>query len=97
MLQTAKNLVKFVQTINPSSDAVIRLGIGYDLEVDAFFFYHKGNGKDMFSKLMRKGLFNLSADENYYRLDGMLHGYRVKVTFEINEGKDLVQLERYDV
>lgn len=88
--------MKFVQTINPNKESVIRLGIGYDLEVDAFLYYHKGNGKDMFAKLMRKGLFNLEADENYYRLDGTFDGYRVKVTFEILEGKDLVTLERHD-
>jgi len=96
MLQTAKNLVKFVQTINPNGDAVIRLGIGYDLEVDAFFYYHKGNGKEMFAKLMMKGLFNLEADENYYTLDGTLDGYRVKVRFEIKQKNDIVELERHD-
>lgn len=96
MLQSAKNLVKFVQTINPNKEATIRLGIGYDLEIDGFFYYHIGNGKEVFSKLMMKGLFNLEADENYYKLDGTLDGYRVKVRFEIKQKNDIVELERHD-
>lgn len=96
MLQSAKNLVKFVQTINPNKEATIRLGIGYDLEIDGFFYYHIGNGKEVFSKLMMKGLFNLEADENYYKLDGTLDGYRVNVRFEIKQKNDIVELERHD-
>jgi hypothetical protein len=96
MLQSAKNLVNFVKSVNPNKEAVVRLAIGYDLEVDALFYFHRGNGKEIFAKLITKGKFRVESDESYYRLEGKFEGYDVKAVFEITRDADLVQLERAD-
>jgi len=99
MLQSAKNLVKFVDKVKPNADAVISMGIRTDGEIEAFFYLHEGNGREVFTKLMLCSTLDLiPRDSNkYIDLEGMYEGYKLRVTF-LNERdqSDLVQLERVD-
>lgn len=101
MLQAAKNLVKFISVVKPNEDAIITLGITKHEEIEAFFRLHKGNGREIFAKLITCPTLELSQMEStsdkYINLEGMYDGYKLKVTF-LNErdSNDLVVLERHD-
>jgi hypothetical protein len=99
MLQSAKNLVKFVDKVKPNEGAVISMGIRTDGEIEAFFYLHKGNGREVFAKLITCPTLLLAPrdTEKYIDLEGMYEGYKLRVTF-LNERdqSDLVQLERVD-
>jgi hypothetical protein len=98
MLQSAKNLVKFVSKMNPSDDTTLRLAIGHSKEIDCLFFLNKGNGREMFAKLMACPTINLTTrgtDDKYIDLIGKFDGYSVDVTF-LDEPNDIVELERAD-
>jgi hypothetical protein len=103
MLQSAKNLVKFVQKFNPSDEAVISLGINRFEEVEAFLHLNKGNGGKIFSQIMPTlGIefdARLSSDKcsQYLDLVGEVDGYKVKLTFlkeiefvDITRGKKIL-------
>jgi hypothetical protein len=99
MLQSAKNLVKFVDKVKPNEDAVISMAIRHDGEIEAFFYLHKGNGREIFAKLITCPTLLLAPrdTEKYIDLEGVYEGYKLRVTF-LNERdqSDLVQLERAD-
>lgn len=99
MLQTAKNLVKFVSAVKPNEDATISMGITRLEEVEAFVYLHKGNGREIFAKLITCPTLELSKrdTDKYIDLEGTYDGYKLKVTF-LNErdSNDLVVLERHD-
>jgi hypothetical protein len=86
MLQSAKNLVKFVDKVKPNADAVISMGIRTDGEIEAFFYLHNGNGREIFTKLMLCPTLDLiPRDSNkYIDLEGVYEGYKLRVTF-LNE------------
>jgi hypothetical protein len=101
MLQTAKNLAKFISAVKPNADAFISAGIRNDGEAEAFIYLHKGNGREIFAKLITCPTLELSQMEStsdkYIDLKGMYDGYKLRVTF-LNERDtdDLVTLERHD-
>jgi hypothetical protein len=86
MLQSAKNLVKFVEKVKPNEDAIISMGIRNDGEIDAFFYLHKGNGREIFAKLIHCATLQLVQrdTDKYIDLEGMYEGYKLRVTF-LNE------------
>lgn len=86
MLQSAKNLVKFVEKVKPNADAIISMGIRSDGEIEAFFYLHKGNGREIFAKLITCPTLLLAPrdTEKYIDLEGMYEGYKLRVTF-LNE------------
>jgi hypothetical protein len=97
MLQSAKNLVKFVEKVKPNADAIISMGIRSDGEIEAFFYLHKGNGREVFAKLITCPTLLLAPrdTDKYIDLEGIYEGYKLRVTF-LNERDDVVQIERHD-
>ena len=85
MLQSAKNLVKFVSKFNPSDDAVIRLGINHRYQVEAFLELHKGNANNIYFEVMCLPAIEtnvrVSDDRSYIDLVGEVDGYKVELTF----------------
>lgn len=103
MLQSAKNLVKFVSTFNPSDDAVIRLGINGRYQVEAFLELNKGNANDIYFEIMClptiETTVRSSDDRRYIDLVGEVDGYKVELTFlKMNpvtiKESDLVDIKR---
>ncbi len=98
MLQSAKNLVKFVSKMNPSDDTTLRLAIGHNKEIDCLFYLNRGNGREMFAKLFTCPTINLTTrgtDDKYIDLIGTFDGYSVDVTF-LDEPNDIVEIVRHD-
>lgn len=86
MLQSAKNLVKFVQKFNPSGDATITLGINRYDEIEALFYLNQGGGEQLFAKIMPLSTIQMeysgSGDsDRYLNLTGEIDGYKVRLTF----------------
>jgi hypothetical protein len=86
MLQSAKNLVKFVQKFNPSGDTTISLGINRYDEIEALFYLNQGGGEQLFAKIMPLSTiemeYNVTGDsDRYINLTGQIDGYKVKLTF----------------
>jgi hypothetical protein len=86
MLQSAKNLVKFVQKFNPSGDATITLGINRYDEIEALFYLNQGGGEQLFAKIMPLSTIEMEItgagdSDRYIRLAGELDGYKVRLTF----------------
>ena len=86
MLQSAKNLVKFVQKFNPSGDATITLGINRYEEIEALFYLNQGGGELLFAKIMplstiQVELTGTGDSDRYLNLTGEIDGYKVKLTF----------------
>jgi hypothetical protein len=86
MLQSAKNLVKFVQKFNPSNDTIIRLGITSRDEIEAFLELTEGNGNEIFLDIICLPTIKLSVrdggrDRTYIDLKGTIDGYKVDLTF----------------
>jgi hypothetical protein len=88
MLNATKNLVKFVQKMNPSEEATLRLAVGVvRKEIDCLFYLNRGNGREMFAKLMTIPTITLTqrgTDNQYIDLVGEFDGYSVDITF-LNE------------
>lgn len=99
MLQATKNLVKFATAVKPSSDSVISMGVRHNGDIEAFFYLHKGNGREMFAKLIGYPTLELSQRDTpkYFDIEGTIDGYKLRVTF-LNERDtdDIVELERHD-
>lgn len=84
--------------MNPSDDTTLRLAIGHSKEIDCLFFLNKGNGREMFAKLMAIPTINLTTrgtDDKYIDLIGTFDGYSVDVTF-LDEPNDIVEIVRHD-
>ncbi len=84
--------------MNPSDDTTLRLAIGHNKEIDCLFFLNRGNGREMFAKLMAIPTINLTTrgtDDKYIDLIGTFDGYSVDVTF-LDEPNDIVEIVRHD-
>jgi hypothetical protein len=86
MLQSAKNLVKFVQKFNLSGDATVTLGINRYDEIEALFYMNQGGGEQLFAKIMPLSTiemeYTVTGDsDRYIYLTGEIDGYKVKLTF----------------
>lgn len=83
MLQSAQNLVKFIKSVKPNEDATISLGVRRDC-VEAFFYLHQGNGREVFNKVMLTPTLELIVNgekSEYINLEGTFDDYKVRVTF----------------
>jgi hypothetical protein len=83
MLQSAQNLVKFVKSVKPNEDATISLSVRIDC-VEAFFYLHEGNGREVFNRLIILPSLDLSINgdnSDYIILEGIFDDYKVRVTF----------------
>ena len=84
--------------MNPSDDTTLRLAIGHNKEIDCLFYLNRGNGREMFAKLMAIPTINLTTrgtDDKYIDLIGTFDGYSVDVTF-LDEPNDIVEIVRHD-
>ncbi len=84
--------------MNPSDDTTLRLAIGHSKEIDCLFYLNRGNGREMFAKLMAIPTINLTTrgtDDKYIDLIGTFDGYSVDVTF-LDEPNDIVEIVRHD-
>jgi hypothetical protein len=86
MLQSVKNLVKFVSKFNPSDDATITLGINRYDEIEALFYLNQGGGEQLFAKIMPLTTISMEItgtrdSDHYIRLEGELDDYKVRLTF----------------
>ena len=94
MLQATKNLTKFIELMNPNEASVINLSIKSSGELDLFLYLKKGNGVDVFTKLLLIDTLTLSTREGgsrydkYLDLKGTLDGFDIEVTFLNEVGND---------
>jgi hypothetical protein len=101
MLQSAKNLVKFVSKFNPSDEAVIKLGISHRKEVEAFLELNKGNTNDIYFEIVCLPTIETnvraSSDRNYIDCVGEVDGYKVELTFLLmhSEMKSFTSAEKH--
>lgn len=103
MLQATKNLTKFVELMKPNEASVINLSVKSSGELDLFFYLKKGNGIDMFTKLLMSDTLTLTSrdggceTDKYLDIKGTFEGFKIEATF-LNEvgslDNDIVQIER---
>ncbi len=98
MLQATKNLTKFVELIKPNEDSVINLSVKSSGELDLFFYLRKGNGTNMFLRLLEYNTLTLKRRDEGYYLDfhGTIEGINVEVTFLNEAGSSDEDVARYE-
>lgn len=87
MLESAKNLVKFVKSVNPDFKTSIRVGIGHRGVIDCFFDLTQGNGREVLAKLVAHPTLGIetrngaTSEDVYIEIKGEFDGYEIEVTF----------------
>jgi hypothetical protein len=91
MLESAKNLVKFVKSVNPDFETAIRVGIGFQGQINCFFDLSAGNGREVLAKLVTCPTVKIetressTGEDKYLDIKGEFDGYEIEVTFLNNK------------
>lgn len=81
-IEATKNLTKFASVMKPNEDAFVRMGISRECGIDCLFYMNKGNGREIFSKLIACPTISIwDRGENFIDLHGTFDGYPVTITF----------------
>ncbi len=80
--------------MKPNAESIINLSVKSNGELDLFLYLKKGNGIDLFTKLLLIDTLTLSTREGgsrydkYIDLKGTFEGFYIEVTFLNEVGND---------